>query len=490
MLIHALLDNKTLVRNGLTYTIYDGYFDGTTTDPKLNFFESATVINTGFTSDLTNLETATNNAFGNVDERSLKISGFFRAKKTGTYRFYTRSYNASFLFINQQMVVNNGNQHGTENQFGNINMTAGTYYQFDVYYGTKLYSYLYPPVAFPSSTNTTVNTLTVTGQLYGNGTYTARTNNTGSGYPFNAVDKDVFTRWRSANAYPNPTTTTITNSGDIKGEWFQIQLPNAIILDKFYLRARNTTPSIRPRGIVMLGSNTGLNDWEVLYSSDDIGFTSIFENVFSIDVEPQSYSFYRFIATSVNGGSYYEIWELELYDETTFSCGYLEPLDDGTTTGSTNPDDFITDALGLDVFYLTNYSTSQGSIFNGSLVYNNDSLYGSYKINLIGLYVDRSNFATTKDELLFISSPQLYVPGSGSPLLVLHEEPVSSDSARKDHHIFSDEFELDAELNGKIELTFKRRSQGVLIGVSFNRALLVMQAKLIKKPEYKKINKI
>jgi hypothetical protein len=125
------------------------------------------------------------------------------------------------------------------------------------------------------------------------------------------------------------------------------------------------------------------------------------------------------------------------------------------------------------VYFLTNWSNGGGNTSVNTLVYNNASLYGRYKISLIGLYVDRPNFTSGKNNLLFISSPQLYVPCSGSRLLVLHEEPVSSDFAVKDYHIFSDEFEIDAELNGIIELTFQRGDE---FGTPFQRALLVMQA--------------
>lgn len=328
----------------LTYQLYQDYYNG-----DISWFNTATLISNGQTRDLLNLSKITNNdiLINSSIAQSIKVNGFFRAQTTGSYRFFTGGNGKYILEIDGDDIIVK-NTLVNEDSFANKSLIAGNYYSFNLYYGTP--SFYYPPIPFPSSTNSTVNTLTATGQLYGNGTYVARVSNTGSGFPFNAVDKDVFTRWRSANAYPNPTRTTITNSGDINGEWFQIQLPNAIVLDKFYLRTRDTTPSIRPKGIVMLGSNTGVNDWNVLYSSDNIGFIPIFENIFYIDVEPQSYSFYRFIATSTNGGSYYEIWELELYDKPILSSGYLEPLEDGTNTGSINPDDFINIIPGINIF--------------------------------------------------------------------------------------------------------------------------------------------
>lgn len=304
MLLHAVLDSRPNLGDGLTYTTFTGYFGGTDATPNISWFLTAPVITTGTTSNLTSLDTATNNTFGNVDMRSLRLTGAFRARKTGVYRFFTTSDDASFIYIESNLVVSNGGTHAAQNRFGNFTMTAGSYYLFDIYYGES------------------------------------------------AQGQD-------------------------------------------------------------------------------------------------------------------------------FSAGFLEPNDDGTTSGSINTNDFIKDGTGLTVYYLTNWTSSSGTTNINTLTYNDASLQGRYKIDIIGLYVQRGNFGSSKDDLFYIESPQLYSKGSGTNFLVMHEEPVSIDFTRKDYHWFSEDFEVETELNGKIEMSFRR---GVNYGgyPSFQKAMIVLQLEKLK----------
>jgi fibro-slime domain-containing protein len=141
---YALTFNFTSknILNGLTYTIYNGYFNGTNASPNISWFNTAQIRSSGITIDLTSLESITNGAiFNNASGSalpnafSIKISGSFRASKTGTYRFFTRSDDASFLYINNTSIVANGGTHAPQDAFGNVNMVAGTYYNIDIYYG-------------------------------------------------------------------------------------------------------------------------------------------------------------------------------------------------------------------------------------------------------------------------------------------------------------------------------------------------------------------
>lgn len=472
MLVQLFRDNyDTTPTENLITSIYDGFFDGVE-----NWFTTATLLNTDLrTSNLTSLNTTTLNLFNSSQTQSCKVAGFFRAKKTGTYRFYTYSNDKNILEIDGDDIIVNNNLN--QISFANKSLIAGRYYSFNLYYGSRVLKY--PPVAFPSSTNTTVNTLTVGGQLFGNGLYTARTSGTSSGYPYNVVDKNVLTRWRSNNNYPNTTTTTITNYGNIVGEWFQLQLPNSIVLDKFYLRTRDSSTSIRPRGIVMLGSNTGLNDWNVLYLSNDINFVGMFENTFSIDVEPQSYSYFRFIATSTYGGNYYEIWELELYEKPSLECGYMEPNDDGTSSGSTNPDDFITNATGLTTYYDINPETQNVlTTADYPLVIEDDSLQGLFRISIIAFYNNRANFTTGKHSILYLASDDLFnnFNGTYKNYIQIHEKPVANDNERKRFTQFSDDMSFECELNGRIEVNLRR---GVNEPTAFRYAMLILDVERI-----------
>lgn len=141
MLIQLYENNLNSIPEELEVEIYNGYFGGTVADPKLSWFTTATLLSIKYTSDLTSLETVTSGLYANNDVDSLpnnisiKISGFFRAKQTGVCRFFTRSDDASFLYINNVQVVNNGGPHAPQNAFANVNTVAGTYYKIDIYYG-------------------------------------------------------------------------------------------------------------------------------------------------------------------------------------------------------------------------------------------------------------------------------------------------------------------------------------------------------------------
>jgi len=66
---------------------------------------------------------------------SFKWSGKLYARKSGLYRFHTHSDDASHLFINGQMVVNNGGLHGGQWVEGDIDLVKGQIYDIEVYFG-------------------------------------------------------------------------------------------------------------------------------------------------------------------------------------------------------------------------------------------------------------------------------------------------------------------------------------------------------------------
>ena len=81
MLVQLYRDNySTTPTENLITTIYDGFFDGVE-----SWFLTATTVNTDLrTSNLTDLNSITANLFNSLTPQSVKVSGFFRAKKTGT----------------------------------------------------------------------------------------------------------------------------------------------------------------------------------------------------------------------------------------------------------------------------------------------------------------------------------------------------------------------------------------------------------------------
>jgi alpha-tubulin suppressor-like RCC1 family protein len=125
-------------QQGLKFAIYNGYFDNRA--EKFGFFTSNYPYVTGVTSNLTNLETSTNGKYTSGEYRSVCWWGFFRAKKTGIYTFTTTSKDGSYLLINGNIVVNNGETHASQsqNKSGTSYLVAGTYYYIQIFYGNLI----------------------------------------------------------------------------------------------------------------------------------------------------------------------------------------------------------------------------------------------------------------------------------------------------------------------------------------------------------------
>lgn len=295
---------------------------------------------------------------------------------------------------------------------------------------------MYPP------SEMTTNTTTIDGQ-----TYIANQSSNVAGYGgFRAFDFTV-TPWQSqSNRYTSGTangtvTTTLIDETSYAGEWVQINLPNAIILDTFEL---TSSTSSRPKDFKILGTNNdpaNVNTrWNILFETTDID--NIIQGGWQIN---------QIIALKTNTTTPYIYFRLAVYKTKPNSVGA-----------------FTTFVLLREMRLYTDTSVNRSS-----LIYNNASLYGRYKVNLISLYTDSFNYGDTWN-LLNVSSPQLVVPGSSS-LLILQEVPVSDNLTKKLYHSFSESFDIVAELNGKIEIYFKRDGNNAL----FKKALLVMKLEKI-----------
>ena len=151
----------------------------------------------------------------------------------------------------------------------------------------------YPPIAM------TQDITIVSGNTYGNGNYIASaSSNAGAGLlPWHTFD-DTDNSWRSGSVYPNPTTSTITNTGPILGEWIQLQLPMEIKLKSFLITPNiNFTPI--PVKVKLLGSNNSADTWNILYETDLLEYNTIIYVNYT-----QSYSYYRLvILTTTNSNN-------------------------------------------------------------------------------------------------------------------------------------------------------------------------------------------
>ena len=412
------------------------------------------------------------------------MSGFFRAKKTGTYRFFTNSSDKNILEIDGDDIIVNNNIN--QISYANKSLIAGRYYLFNLYYGNV--GSVYPPVAFTSASNS----LTVTGQTYGNGNYVASASSTTSSLREARFAFDRTTeRWQSTTSRYNGATgsyigsvSTTTTQGNIVGEWLQLQLPSAIAVNKFTLTSGG---SARPKGVKLLGSNTGLNDWVIMFSTVNLDLNDPdgnfgFSETITINLSNSvAYSYYRLVVETSKGegSSFIIIQELSLIENKFLSCGYTEPNEDGTSGGSTNPDDFIQNATGLTTYYDINPET-QPAITSASfpLVIEDNTLQGLFRVSPLALYYNRSDFATTKHEILYIASDDLFnnFNGTFKNYIQLHEKPVANDNERKRFTQFSSDMSFECELNGRIEVRFRR---GTVESNAFRYAMLILDVERV-----------
>jgi fibro-slime domain-containing protein len=112
--------------SGLLGIRYVGYFAD-----NVSWFDSAPLH--GDTNTLTSI----NNFTSSADYYSWKWTGYFKPSSSELYTFYTSSDDASYLFIDNILVVNNGGAHPNSENSGTITLMANTYYPITVLFGEQ-----------------------------------------------------------------------------------------------------------------------------------------------------------------------------------------------------------------------------------------------------------------------------------------------------------------------------------------------------------------
>jgi hypothetical protein len=178
------------------------------------------------------------------------------------------------------------------------------------------------PVQYKSSMFTSDN-ITITDQQasYRNGNYITSAssvyqNNYSSAGAWLAFNQNTTSLslgdyWHSgASTYSNGTytgsvtTTNISGSANIKGEWIQIQLPYRLLPKRVSLMCRSQSSSYVPRlpsSMTIVGSNDGSN-WNIVYSQTSRSYTYSNIGVNNIDISgaDAAYSYLRLIAVSLD----------------------------------------------------------------------------------------------------------------------------------------------------------------------------------------------
>lgn len=494
MLIQLFRDNYTEIpQEGLQYTVYDGYFGGTDASPNIAWFNTAIVLELGETTNLSSLATATNNKFGDVDNRSLKLSGYFRAKYTGSYIFYTTSDDASFLYVNNIPIVLNGGTHASQTVFGIFHMVAGRYYNIDIYYGEstdgqEFNAGYYEPnsTEIPELPLTGYNT-TLTGVKYSGDYVVSSSQETTGSESYRAFNKTYYSEDRFSsigniynkssggyNTYysdAGTATTSLVGGGTYRGEWLQIELPEAIRIKHFKITRRSGTAVTALIDLFkVFGTNDPTTGWIQLYERTTPGIFWNTANVyevksFDIATNESEYKYYRLAVNKTQTNSAYGIGELLLYTE-------VPP---------TNTDSYIKNATGLTTYYdidPENTTTLVETSANYPLTILDGSLQGLFRVSPLALYINRPNFSDTKHEIFYMASDELFnnFNGTYKNYIQLQEKPVANDIERKRFSQFSSDMSFECELDGKIEIRFRR---GNAEPVSWRYAMVVLDVERI-----------
>ena len=456
MLVQLFRDNYTTTPTEyLISTIYTGFFDGIE-----GWFDTAPVVATDLrTSDLTDLTTISKNLFYSTDERSIKVTGFFRAKKTGTYRFFTSSNDKNILEIDGDDVIVNTDVFQT--LYANKSLIEGRYYPFNLYYGSRVFNY--PPALLSD----TLNTTTLAGQLYGNGvynvTFSSQNNNT------DRAARNLFDAAVGGDGIWRPAT--------VLDSWVQLELPNAIVLGSYQVNTSSGPGGGNPTQFKLEGSNDNFAT-SVLLNTTNWGIN---QGSLTIQINPpvnQAFRFFRLTNLAAGHFTSFIAYHPPLIfnEQPSLTCGYTEPNEDGTSTGSTNPGDFITDATGLTTYYDINPDTQPTQVTAAfPLLYLDNTLEGLFKVSILALYFNRTNFASTKDNILYLASDELFnnFNGTYKNYIQLHESPIANLVVlpHKRFNQFSSDMSFECELNGKIEVRFRR---GTAESVQFRYAMLIL----------------
>ena len=214
----------------------------------------------------------------------------------------------------------------------NVYVPTGTYNITVGAGGTVSNALRYPPTTFTSITynSSTLQTATISGQAYGNGTYIIKssscysssawyasymfeTNFTDNGYQcWHTLDGNI-----SSTQYTGSFSTTI-NGVSYPGEWAQIQLPNPIIIASYQLIDRgggDTYTRRMPSIFLLLGSNDGIN-W-VIVDSQNLT-TGYITKAFIVQSYTTAYSYYRLSISRIFSSDlqYVNIGEWVIYAST------------------------------------------------------------------------------------------------------------------------------------------------------------------------------
>lgn len=460
MLVQLYRDNYTTTPlERLNFTLYNGYFNGTNEIPNLGFFQTAEVLETGSTTNLSTLATATNGLFvENPTDTEAMNDNFFINGWTYTPN---NTITIESRTINNIRVTSTGNDPTitlggsrptiNPNNFKYIHvrykLISGNPTKLDLFYynntgqglsGTRFATFDYTPITLGVWKNAVIDMTNVANWTIAN---------------WNIFRLDPMIGGGSTLELEHLVISNSPNPPDYNNKSLKIS---------GFFRAKKT------------------GTYRFFTRSADASFLAIDDEIVVLNGGTHA-SANQFGNISMIAGRHYK---LDIYygdsgSGQEFSSGYLEPNDNGTTSGSTNINDFITNGAGLTTFYDINPETQPTqTTSNFPLILKDATLQGLFRVSPIALYFNRSNFATSKHDILYIASDDLFnnFNGTYKNYIQIHEKPVANDVERKRFTQFSSDMSFICELNGKIEVRFRR---GQFEPNAFRHAMLILDVERI-----------
>jgi hypothetical protein len=460
MIIQLYRDNYTTTPvERLNFTLYNGYFNGTDANANLGFFDTAEVLATGSTSNLSNLETTSNSTFQqNFNDNEAmndnwNMTGYTYSASNLTVT--TRTNNNLRLTMtglsDPQLNLQGTRPTVNSNNFKYIHLrykvVSGNADYFQIFY------YNTTGQAISGTRSKVINYGTIT---FGE-------------WKTVVIDMSNDPNWITAN-WNQYRLDPISGDGNFK---------DAVIDFDYFIISNSINPpdydtkSLKASGYFR-AKKTGI--YRFFTRSDDASFLAINDAIVVFNGGAHGAQD-RFGNVSMTAGTYYkfDIYYGDSSSGQSFSAGYLEPNDDGTTSDSTNLEDFITNGTGLTTYYDINPETQPTSITNQyPLILEDNSLYGLFRISPLSLYINRTPFSTSKHDILYLASEDLFnnFNGTYKNYIQLHEKPVANDVERKRFTQFSHDMSFECELNGRIEVTLRR---GSLEPIGWRYAMLILQ---------------
>jgi len=172
----------------------------------------------------------------------------------------------------------------------------------------------FPPAALTSISNT------LSGNLYGNGTYLAfaSSSNTSNEQPYGAFTRNgttfelANTFWTSSsNVYnlstgvfdSNVSTASTTVGGTTyPGEWLQLRMPQSIVINGYNLKICQSKPTRAPVNFMLAGSSDAGSNWTLLDTRTNITSYPTTGNTYRL-TNANPYSDYRLIVTAISSNN-------------------------------------------------------------------------------------------------------------------------------------------------------------------------------------------